>query len=82
MGGLALVILVLMGFGVMFRVIRPGKVVWFQVLVAILPVFIGTVIQGFNTVFSSHGSWFVWVAGILAILIAIRLGTNRFIRRR
>lgn len=81
MGGIALLILVAMAFGVMFRIIRPNKILWFIVLLLILPIAMGTGKQAFGAVFSSQSSWTTWVIGSLVILIGIRLFFDRFRRR-
>lgn len=73
MGSIALLILVIMAFGVMFRIIHLNKIFWFIVLVAILPIVLGVAKGTFFSVFSRESSWITWVIGIVFILVGIRI---------
>lgn len=79
---LAPVILVLLAFGVMFRVVRLKSVGFFLLFLILLP-FIGSAItQAFRSGFSGEVSWKILLIMVVAALIAIRLFIDRVFRRR
>lgn len=81
MNSLAPVILVLLGIGVMFRIVRIKSIGFFLLFLLLMP-FIGSAIsQAFSSATSGGVSWKVLLVAGLVVLIAIRLFLDRVFRR-
>lgn len=79
---LALLIMVLIGYGVMFQVVRPRAIWYFILFLLFLPV-LTSVLSGFAAnLLGVHMSWQGWVITLLVILIGLRLLIDRLFRRR
>lgn len=77
----ALVGMVLLGFGIIFRVVRPRAVIFFILFLLFFPVLL-SVIKGFGVgLLGSHLSWQAWLVIILGILIGLRIFIDRIFRR-
>jgi len=79
---LAPLIMVVLAFGIMFRVVRIRSVLFFLLFLMLLP-FIGSAIsQAFESSFSSGLSWRTWLIMAFIVLITLRLFLDRVFRRR
>jgi len=75
------VVLVIMGIGIMFGLVRPRSVIFFLLCLLFLPFLFSAVTGTFRSIFSAEASWKVWLIGIGVGLIALRLLLNRLFRR-
>jgi len=78
---LAPLIMVILAFGIIFRVIRIKRILFFLLFLILLPFLWSALTQGVSASFSSISSWKVWVAVIFIGLIAFRLFIDRVFRR-
>jgi hypothetical protein len=79
---LAIVIMVLIGYGIMFQVIRP-KAIWYFILFLIFLPFLTSAFRGsLENLFGLQLSWKGWLIAILVVLIGLRLIIDRLFRRR
>lgn len=72
---LAVLGMLLLGFGVMFRIVRPGTVVFFALFLFFIPTLLSTLIGG-------HLSWQAWLVITLVILIGLRIFIDRTFRKK
>lgn len=78
----ALLGMVLLGFGVMFRVVRPRAVFFFVLFLLFLPTLF-SVVKGFGGgLLDIHLSWQAWLILILVVLIGLRVFIDCTFRRR
>jgi len=78
---LAPLIMVVLAFGIIFRVIRIRSILFFVLFLILLPFLGSAVTQAVSASFSGISSWKVWVAVIFIGLIAFRLFIDRVFRR-
>lgn len=79
---LAPVILVLLGLGIIFRVVKLKSVGFFLLFLLLLPFMGSAISQFFSSATSGGVSWKLLLVGGLIILIAIRLFLDRVFGRR
>ena len=78
---LAPIIMILLAFGVMFRVVRLKSVGFFLLFMLLLPFLGSAVTQSFKAGISEGLSWKVWMIMGFIALIAGRLFIDRVFRR-
>ena len=79
---LALLGIVLLGFGVMFQVVRP-RAVWFYVIFLLfLPTLISTVKNVGGNLLDIKLSWKEWGGVILVALVGLRIVIHNLFGRR
>jgi hypothetical protein len=78
---LAPVILVFMGFGIMFGIVRLRSVGFFLLFLLLLPFLASAITQSLKAGLSSGVSWKAWLVIIFIGLVALRLFIDRVFRR-
>lgn len=78
---LAPLIMVILAFGIIFRMIRIKSVLFFLLFIMLLPFFGSAITQAVSASFSTISSWKVWLAVVFIGLIAFRLFIDRVFRR-
>ncbi|MBV5338768.1 MAG: hypothetical protein J0665_04305 [Deltaproteobacteria bacterium] len=79
---LAILGMILLGFGVMFRVVRPKTVFFFVLLLLLLPMLLSMIKGAGVNLLGSHLSWQAWIIVIFAILFGLRILIDRIFRGR
>ena len=78
---LAPVVLVIMGFGIIFGIVRLRSVGFFLLFILLLPFLASSITQAFRTSFSAGLGWKEWLIIIFILLVMIRLFIDRVFRR-
>ena len=78
---LAPLIMVILAFGIIFRMIRIKSVLFFLLFIMLLPFLGSAITQAVSASFSTISSWKVWLAVVFIGLIAFRLFIDRVFRR-
>ena len=81
---LALPVMLLLAFGVMFGIVKIRSILFFLLALLLLPFFVSAISQAFGAGFSYRNrmSWQMWLIFIFIGLIILRLIIDKIFRRK
>lgn len=79
---LALLIMVLLGFGVIFQVVRPRAVWFFVIFLLFLPTLISSIKNVGGNLLEANFSWKEWAIVVFVVLVGLRIVIHRIFGRR